>query len=410
VRDAGGGGCRERRRPSHLWDALGLPLTAFNDSRRSGTIRSIGERDFQPYQRAVVRLTGRDGAAVLSGGKPGEFTGANPVDFPNCYLCHGGGGRAAIAARAGGLTLFDREYAYGKNSYPDMTDFMARQLQAAINVLELHDARHGTHFLKSYDPAASTNRLGAVGPVNCADCHGDNISGNLQEPRPGATGYVAVKARPLTEAIHMAHARFIPFPDKAGRTQNCQACHPSHWQQEAMNDVATNPFSVLDAAGNPRFDDGDVRSGGGGCYLRGGSAACVLPEARRGDARAGRQGRRRRATAPRVECARRRTRALRGCVGRRRLVALACGAALRRLPSRAVRRESRGRLFPDRPAGASSGKAGSDAGYRDFASQGAPPTAPPRSRFRSASARSSADEAARRKSVTVSPATGASFR
>jgi hypothetical protein len=253
---------------SHLWDALGLPLTAFNDSRRRGTLRTITERDFQPYQRSVVRLTGRDGAAVLADGQPVEFTGTNPVDFPNCYLCHSGRGRAAEAARAEGLSLFEKESAYWKKTYPDMTDFMARQLEASINVLELHDRHHGTSFLKGYDAGASANRLGATGPVNCADCHGDNVSGNLQEPRTGATGYVAVKARPLTEAIHMTHARLIPFPDKAGRTQSCQACHPTHWQPEAMNDVATNPFSVLDAGGNPRFSAGDVRSGGGGCYLR----------------------------------------------------------------------------------------------------------------------------------------------
>ena len=41
---------------SHLWDALGLPLTAFNDSRRRGSIRTITDRDFQPYQVAKVRL------------------------------------------------------------------------------------------------------------------------------------------------------------------------------------------------------------------------------------------------------------------------------------------------------------------------------------------------------------------
>ena len=41
---------------SHLWDALGLPLTAFNDSRRKGSIRTITDRDFQPYQYAVVGI------------------------------------------------------------------------------------------------------------------------------------------------------------------------------------------------------------------------------------------------------------------------------------------------------------------------------------------------------------------
>ena len=161
----------------------------------------------------------------------------------------------------------DREFAYWKKNYPDMSEFMARQSQATINVLELHDKHRGTSFMKEYDPNAPTNRLGSVGPVYCSDCHGDNVSGNLQEPRPGATGYKTVKARPLTESIHMVHAAVIPMPDKAGRTQSCQACHPTHWYEEKMNEE-TNPYRITDSEGNPRFSNGDVRTSGGGCYLR----------------------------------------------------------------------------------------------------------------------------------------------
>lgn len=252
---------------SYLWDALGLPLTAFNDGKRKGSLRTITERDFQPYQYSVVRLHDKNGDPVLAQGKPVEFFGANPVDLPDCYVCHSGDGPAAAAARKEGLVLFDKEYAYWKKNHPDVSEFMARMSQASINVLELHDRREGTEFLAHYAPGASSNRLGAVGPVNCTDCHGDNISGNLRAPRPGATGYRTVKAKPLTEAIHATHADFAPMPDMAGRTQNCQACHPSHWQQEAMN-APDNPFRLLDEAGRPRFSKSDVRSAGGGCYLR----------------------------------------------------------------------------------------------------------------------------------------------
>ncbi len=252
---------------SYLWDALGLPLTAFNDSRRKGTLRSITDADFQPYQYSVVQLRDSGNKPVLSNGAPVEFFGTNPVDYPNCYHCHSRNGLAAKLSRDEGLSLFEKEYAYWKNTYPDITEFMARQSEAAINVLELHDAHHGTHLLKGYNPGASSNRLGAVGPVNCADCHGDNISGNLRSPRPGATGYSAVKARTLSEAIHSAHVSFIPMPDKAGRTQNCQACHPAHWQKEEMNTPA-NPYRLVDDDGNPRFSNADVRTSGGGCYLR----------------------------------------------------------------------------------------------------------------------------------------------
>lgn len=252
---------------SYIWDALGLPLTAFNDSRRKGTLRTISDRDFQPYQYAVVRLHDKDGKPVTSNGKPIEFFGTNPLDFPSCHLCHSRDGQAAKRSREEGLTRFDREYDYWKKNYPDISEFMARQSEAAINVLELHDRHHGTALLADYDPDASTNRLGAAGPAYCADCHGDNISGTLQSPRPGASGYKAVKARTLTEAIHMTHATYIPMPDKGGRTQNCQVCHPSHWQQEAMNN-GNNPFRIVDNEGNPRFSNADVRAAGGGCYLR----------------------------------------------------------------------------------------------------------------------------------------------
>ena len=251
-----------------LWDALGLPLTAFNDSSRKGTIRTVTEKDFQPYQVSVVQLHDKDGKAVTAEGRPVQFFGTNPVDLPNCYLCHSGQGKAAKLARDAGLSLFDKEYAYWKKNYPDITEFMARQSQATINVLELHDKYFGTAFLKQYNPDVSYNRLGSVGPVYCADCHGDNVSGNLQTPRLGATGYKAMKARALGEAIHAAHAAFIPMPDKAGRTQSCQACHPMHWQEEKMNDPSANPYRIVDEEGNPRFSGQDVRTAGGGCYLR----------------------------------------------------------------------------------------------------------------------------------------------
>ncbi len=253
---------------SYLWDALGLPLTAFNDSKRKGAIRTITDADFQPYQYSVVRLLDRSGKPVTADGKPVEFFGTNPIDIPNCYVCHSGEGRAAKLSRGAGLSLFDKEYDYWKKNYPDTSEFMARQSAATINVLELHDKHLGTDFLRDYNANASTNRLGAVGSVYCADCHGDNVSGNLQSPRPGTTGYKAVKAKPLAEAIHAIHAAFVPMPDKAGRTQNCQACHPTHWQTEKMNDLPANPYVIVDSEGNPRFSNADVRTAGGGCYLR----------------------------------------------------------------------------------------------------------------------------------------------
>ena len=252
---------------SHLWDALGLPLTAFNDSTRRGTIRSVTEKDFQPFQYSTVEMHDRTGKVMkCTDGRIASYFGTNPVDIPNCYACHSRNGKAAQMARDEGLKFSDQEYDYWK-SYPDESEYMARLSEASINILSLHDAHHGTTFLSDYHPKASGKRLGKVGMVNCADCHGDNVSGNLQEPRPTATGYKAVKAKPLTEAIHGFHLGMVPMPDGAGRSQACQSCHPTHFQNPNMNDDS-NPFRVTDRYGEGRFSKGDIRKSGGGCYVR----------------------------------------------------------------------------------------------------------------------------------------------
>jgi mono/diheme cytochrome c family protein len=252
---------------SHLWDSLGLPLTAFNDSRRKGSLRSVTERDFQPFQYSTVELHTGDGKQIKQPDGMGvTYFGTNPVDIPNCYSCHSRTGKAAQMARDEGLKQADKEYAYWK-TYPDTSEYMARLSEGSINILSLHDAHHGTTFLSDYDANAPVKRLGKVGFVNCTDCHGDNVSGNLVEPRVYATGYKTVKAKPLSEAIHGFHLAMVPMPDAAGRSQACQSCHPTHFQNPNMNDD-TNPFRVTDRYGEARFAKGDIRKSGGGCYVR----------------------------------------------------------------------------------------------------------------------------------------------
>ncbi len=252
---------------SHLWDALGLPLTAFNDSRRKGTIRSVSETDFQPFQYSTVELHTRAGSAMhTKTGQTISYFGTNPVDIPNCYACHSRNGKAAQMARDEGLKNSDKEYNYWK-TYPDESEYMARLAEASINILSLHDAHHGTNFMRDYKPTAIGNRLGVVGLVNCSDCHGDNVSGNLVTPRVTTSGYKGVHAKPLSEAIHGFHLAMVPMPDGAGRSQACQSCHPTHFQNPNMNDDS-NPFRVTDRYGEGRFSKGDIRKSGGGCYVR----------------------------------------------------------------------------------------------------------------------------------------------
>ena len=252
---------------SHLWDSLGLPLTAFNDSTRKGSLRSVTEKDFQPFQESTVELhTGAGRPLTQPDGKIVTYFGTNPVDIPNCYSCHSRNGLAANMARDEGLKQGDIEYNYWKD-YPDTSEYMARLSEGSINILSLHDSHHGTHFLDDYRKDASTQRLGKVGFVNCTDCHGDNVSGNLLTPRVTASGYKTTHAKPLSEAIHGFHLAMVPMPDAAGRSQSCQSCHPTHFQNPNMNDD-TNPFRVTDRYGEARFAKGDIRKSGGGCYVR----------------------------------------------------------------------------------------------------------------------------------------------
>ncbi len=245
---------------SYVWDALGLPLTAFNDSKFVDKgHRGIGESDFQPYQYSEVTLyDANTDQPVEVNGQPVKFFGTNPVDIPNCEACH-----ASDKANGNNPTNhYKEEYDYWMTTYPDMNEYMARLAAGAISVLELHDARFGTDFLSDYNPKASYNRLGKKQAVNCSDCHGDNVQGRLK-----ANESQEQKATPLTIGIHKIHLGAVPYPDKFGRPQNCQMCHPTHYQDPAQNKTGEG-YSPITLDGEARFSDGDIRESGGGCYLR----------------------------------------------------------------------------------------------------------------------------------------------
>jgi len=254
---------------SHLWDALGLPLTAFDDGvLGGGSHRTIDETHFQPYQysRVTMHAVGADGVP----GDPMEdaysgdivsFIGTNPVDIPNCVWCHS----SDRANRFGqnDYSLYQTEYDYWVENYPDVSDYMARLSASMIGILEMHDDKHDTDFLAEYDPDAATNRLGSKGPVHCADCHGDNVQGRLRSTDETPEEPL----NPLTESIHMVHLAAVADEDDFGRTQSCQTCHPTHMQNPDLN-ISGTEFSPINQNGTPRFSDGDIRKAGGGCYLR----------------------------------------------------------------------------------------------------------------------------------------------
>ena len=245
-----------------IWEALGLPLTPFLDSEVNKGIMKITEKDIQPYQQArVTMVDAASGKAVIDSttGKPVSFTGTNPIDVPNCYNCHAN--ENANGAKYG---KYKGELEYWKSV--GASEWFSKLKSTAVSILEIHDAKHGTDFLKSYNAKATSNRLGR-GSVLCQECHADNVIGKLSSKKvaeivPGSTSPNKAGVIPaLTEALHKAHQMSRPLPDSKGRTGSCQGCHPAHRQDRSLTDYP------ITADGKNAYANADNRDASGGCYV-----------------------------------------------------------------------------------------------------------------------------------------------
>jgi len=218
-----------------LWEALGLPLTPFLDSGQFGKpFHAIEETDAQPFQVARVTLVdGATGATVLDPeGRPVTYTGTEPIDVPNCANCHAlsdddadhyspnrsDADGAPVLVRVGErsrelpeLVAMERAYWLSVGA----STWMAGLKGAAISILGLHDAHHGTDFvaLSVGNSTGSGNRLGRD-PVLCQKCHADNVVGVLT-----AGGVVAIDAAgtllaDLSEASRVDHFAVVDYANR----------------------------------------------------------------------------------------------------------------------------------------------------------------------------------------------------
>jgi hypothetical protein len=242
-----------------IWDALGLPLTPFNDRDSKQDMLSLTEADIQPFQEAWVSLVdAEDGKPVIDShsGKPVRFIGTNPIDIPNCANCH-----SNSTANGDKFSLYKQEREFWKGL--GASNWIANLKATSISILEMHDDKAGTDFLKNYNPKGRTtdNRLGRD-PVLCQKCHADNVIGVLQskpfkDPRTGKD----VMPQALSQAIHTVHQTKQPMPDAEGRTAACQGCHPAHRQDRGMSNYPI----TLD--GKNFYAKGDNRDAAGGCFV-----------------------------------------------------------------------------------------------------------------------------------------------
>ena len=291
-----------------IWEALGLPLTPFEDSINFfGEPGAVDEDTIRPYVAMKARLHDatcdangkctKGPAVVGSNGQPVIGHGTAPIDIPNCERCH-----SVPAYQPDGVTpnvnspsyvrgdfpiygpagmtleaITNLEIEYWKSVYPSLvtgSDWYARLKGAAVNMLAIHDLDTGTGFLNNY-PADSdmlgmppekaailqNTRMGHDSVI-CTKCHGDNVIAAVNPLGPGAGFYLP----PISEAIHNRHRNqseggTIVFNDALGRDGGCQGCHPAHRSDGVMDNY---PITI---AGDNANADGDNRLNQGGCFV-----------------------------------------------------------------------------------------------------------------------------------------------
>ena len=278
-----------------IWEALGLPLTPFEDSIDFfADPGAMFEESVRPFVAMRARMRHYDPSApggmgdpVLQNGHPVEGFGTAPIDIPNCERCHsnGTGQNSPHTDNSDVWAKVEQEYNFWMAYYdiqPGESDWYPRLKSAAISILGLHDKNQGTNFLAQY-PACTTpeecdqlaadlsaengrpvfaqsTRIGDT-TVLCQRCHADNV---IAQVKSGSKDGKVI--RPISEAIHQAHRGSgeggpIAFTDSFGRFGGCQGCHPAH---RSNGDMAGYPITE---GGDNFYAASDNRLGQGGCFV-----------------------------------------------------------------------------------------------------------------------------------------------
>jgi len=250
-----------------IWEALGLPLTPFEDTINFfGDPGSVDEDAVRPYvaMKASLHDYATGDAVMGSNGQPVIGFGTAPIDIPNCERCHSA---PSVDPATGNPNMNSPNWNRADASYPhggplggtgleDMTnleinfwlayydivrgvdsDWYPRLKGAAINMLTLHDYDVGTAFTSNYAGVECTSNPDPTDPnldpqsyacsftngladltntsnipqntrlgnesVICQRCHADNVIANVKSATFDAAGQFPIP--PITEAIHNQH-------------------------------------------------------------------------------------------------------------------------------------------------------------------------------------------------------------
>jgi hypothetical protein len=285
-----------------IWEALGLPLTPFEDSIDFFSDPGLVDEDsIRPYVAMKAQMHHFDpatpsgiGTPVIDDGNPVIGFGTAPIDIPNCERCHSelqatsqnsaqqiGGRNAEVAADVQVEIDFWLNF-YGLSEAAGDSTFYPRLKGAAISILSIHDLQHGTSFTANWpgDPNDPNNpgfgsdlpqntRLGKESVV-CQKCHADNVIAVVKsancDPANALCSEPGVLIPPVTEAIHDNHRNVsdggvIVFADSLGRDGGCQGCHPAHRSDGNMEGY---PITI---EGDNFYANDDNRDANGGCFV-----------------------------------------------------------------------------------------------------------------------------------------------
>jgi hypothetical protein len=253
-----------------IWEALGLPLTPFEDSIDFFLDPGLVDEDsIRPYVQMTVSMYEADcpqagpgncsvGDAVLdSAGDPVQGFGTAPIDIPNCERCHSAfdtqNSPNQTPSTEAALVQLEIDFwmAYYNIVTPGDSDWYARLKGAAISILARHDTEHGTAFLANTYPASA---------FNAATLPFDALGGlwNVKDVFPDAPAKCLINQAP-TGPVCDEHADCNSFDGICDIPQNtrigtesviCQKCHADNViavVKSANCDSANNPTCVSDA-------------------------------------------------------------------------------------------------------------------------------------------------------------------
>jgi hypothetical protein len=312
-----------------IWEALGLPLTPFEDSIAffaPGGPGSIDEDSVRPYVAMKAQLyvancdqdpvspnygeCTKGNAVIGSNGKPVIGHGTAPIDIPNCERCHSvpptdaqgnpntnspsfirsdfgfphSGNNTTVNPGDSLASITDAEYQFWLAYYDIVptsgdSDWYARLKGAAINMLALHDFDQNTGFTANWpanddtspatNPVAQNTRLGKESVI-CQKCHADNVIAVVKSATKGG-----ITIKPISEAIHWRHREVNEYSlgdqtQEKGSIDFTDAAGRSGGCQGCH--PAHRSDGVMDGypitrTGNNAQADSDNRLASGGCFV-----------------------------------------------------------------------------------------------------------------------------------------------